>query len=587
MGGSVMGSGAIGGDARTEAGTMEGGPSDAPLAVGMPDRGAAGDPAGNEEDGAVPAAPVRCAELATDPVNGLAANPSVKSAASQIVAASGGTPAFCQVDLLFGTTPEQNINIRIGLPLNDLDGGMGGVQGAWNGRTQGVGGGGCSGSLNITAPVGQGYVGSGTDLGHSGGDCEAALNGDGTYNLTFLQDFIRDAIKQQILFSKALATTYYAARPSYNYWNGCSTGGRQGYLLAQELPTELDGILANAPAMYWTRFQIAQMWGQIAMKDLVGAPIAAAKLNQATTSAVAACDALDGVVDGLIDDPRRCTFSATLNNCGAATAPATNCLTAQEAEAIDLIWDGPRNAGGNKIWFGLDRGTALTGLNGANAFALGTTTFHWAEQDRTFDWMQVTRSGYSQVAQDGSQNIADITDTFGDLDLFKTSGGKLLTFVGANDQLIFPRGVLNYYRAMAARYGAGQAPDFSTLQSFYRLFRGPGVGHCAGGSGPQPQNLFGALVDWVERGIAPDQILASSTAGGATRSRPLCPYPQSAVYSGSGSSDVADNFRCGGSLEDARIVCADALVTYKDEVAGSLDFEASGLNRAACASVNQ
>jgi len=581
-----MAVGAIEGDSSMGA-AMEGAPIDAPLADSMPDPGEAGDPAENENDIAVPLAPVQCAELATHPVNGLVTNPFVKSATSQIVAASGGTPAFCQVDILFGTIPEQNINIRVGLPLNDLDGGMGGMQGAWNGRTLGVGGGGCSGNLNVTDPVSQGYVGSGTDLGHTGGDCEPGLNTDGTYNLTFLQDFIRDGIKQQVLFSKAIATTYYAARPAYNYWNGCSTGGRQGYLLAQELPTELDGILANAPAMYWTRFQIAQMWGQIAMKDLVGAPIAAAKLTRATASAVAACDAADGVVDGILDDARRCNFSATANICGAATAPATDCLSAQEAEAIDLIWDGPRNADGNKIWFGLDRGTTLTGLNGAAPFALGVTTFHWAERDRAFDWTQVTMSSYAQIAEDGSRNIADITDTFGDLDTFEASGGKLLTFVGANDPLIFPRGVIHYYRAMAARFGDGQSPDFTTLQSFYRLFRGPGVAHCAGGSGPQPQDLFGALVDWVERGVAPEQILASSTTGGTVRSRPLCPYPQTAVYSGSGSTDVADNFDCGGNLEEARVVCADALVTYKDEVAGSLDFATSGLDGAACQSLSQ
>ena len=201
------------------------------------------------------------------------------------------------------------------------------MQGAWNGRTQGIGGGGCSGSLNVNAPVNAGYVGSGNDTGHAGGNCEPGVNEDGTYNLQFINDFIRNGMKQQVLFSKAVAKTYYAAKPAYNYWNGCSTGGRQGYVLAQELGKELDGILANAPAIYWTRFQTAQMWGQIVMKDLVGGPIAAAKLSQATASAVAACDAADGVVDGVIDDPRTCKFSATANVCGAATAPAANCLT--------------------------------------------------------------------------------------------------------------------------------------------------------------------------------------------------------------------------------------------------------------------
>jgi hypothetical protein len=530
-----------------------------------------------------PPEPVSCTELATEPANGLLGNPVIKSVNSSIIQASGSNVAYCQVNLLYGTSPEQNINIRVGLPLNSVDGGTGGVEGAWNGRTQGIGGGGCAGNLNVNAPVNGGYVGSGTDTGHTGGNCEPGVNQDGTYNLQFIQDFIRNAIKQQVIFSKSIARTYYAAKPAYNYWNGCSTGGRQGYLLAQELGKELDGVLANAPAIYWTRFQTAQMWGQIVMKDLVGGPISAAKLNQATASAVAACDAADGATDGVIDDPRTCKFSATANICGTPTAPAANCLTPQEAEAIDKIWDGPRNAKENKIWFGLDRGTNLSGLNGTNPFFLGVIQFHWDEHDLNFDWKTVSEDGYPQVAQDGSRNIADVTDTFGDLDTFRHQGGKLLTFVGANDQLIMPRGVINYYRQMASRYGKHGEPDFERLQRFYRLFRAPGVAHCGGGAGPQPQNLFNALVNWVENGEAPDQILSQITTNGVvTRTRPLCPYPQTAIYNGSGSTDDAGNFHCGGNLEKRRLVCADVLTKYKHEAKGRLDFTGTGVDRNDC-----
>ena len=530
---------------------------------------------------------VRCADLASDPRHGLAGDPAIKSVTSQVIAASGANVSFCQVDLLFGTSPAQNINIRVGLPLDAADGGTGGIQGAWNGRTQGLGGGGCAGNLNVAPAVNTGYVGSGTDLGHAGGDCEPGVRADGTYNTQFIEDFIRNAIKQQVLLSKRVADAYYGMKPAFNYWNGCSTGGRQGYLLAQELPGELDGILASAPAIYWTRFQTAQMWGQIAMKDLAGGAISAAKLNQTTASAVAACDAADGVTDGVIDDPRTCTFSATANVCGAPTAPATNCLTAGEAEAIDRIWDGPRNADGRRIWFGLDRGTALTGLDGAAPFALGVTQFHWDEHDLGFDWQTVGLDGYPQVAQDGSRNIADVTDTVANLDGFRRAGGKLLTFVGGNDQLIFPRGVINYYRVMAARY-AHPGGGFDDVQRFYRLFRAPGVGHCGGGTGPQPQDLFGALVRWVEHGVAPQQILATTTAGGAvTRSRPLCPYPQTAIYRGTGGTDDAASFRCGDDLEQPAVVCRDALTTFQHEVDGRLDFAGSGLDREVCRRVER
>jgi pimeloyl-ACP methyl ester carboxylesterase len=515
--------------------------------------------------------PVTCAALGS----GLTGGPGIKSAESHLVAAAGANVAYCQVNILYGEIPDQNINIRVGLPLNAVDGGTGGVQGAgaWNGRTQGIGGGGCSGSLAVNGPVNTRYVGSGSDAGHSGGDCEPGVNTDGSYNLQFINDFIRNGMKQQILLSKAVTETYYAMTPAYNYWNGCSTGGRQGYVLAQELPRELDGILANAPAIYWTRFQTAQMWGQIVMKDLVGGPIAAAKLNQATASAVAACDAADGVTDGVIDDPRTCSFSAMANVCGTVTAPPNNCLTAPEALAIDKIWDGPRNAKGTKVWFGLDRGTSLTGLNGTNPFALGVTQFHWDEHDRTFDWKTVLIDEYPAVAEDGSRNIADVTDTFGDLKEYEKSGGKLLTLVGGNDQLIFPRGVIKYYRELATH---GHKSDFGKQQEYYRLFRTPGAGHCA------VPNAFPQLVNWVENGVAPEQIINSTTVGGVPRTRLLCPYPQTAIYNGTGDTNNAANFHCGGNLETTATVCADVLAKYKDEFDGKPDYKDTNVKKHDC-----
>lgn len=531
------------------------------------------------------AAPPPCAALTSDHASGLVGNPVIKSASSAIVPAGGPNQAYCQVSILYGKNANENINIVVGMPLSAADGGSGGIQGAWNGRTQGLGGGGCSGTLSVTPATNAGYVGSGTDLGHSGGDCEPGVNPDGTYNYTFIQDFIRIAIKQQILWSKQLARTYYGMRPKYDYWNGCSTGGRQGYLLAQELGDQLDGIMANAPAMYWTRFQTAQMWGQIAMKQLTGAAISPAKLAQVQASAVQACDANDGVTDGVIDDPRTCHFDAKSNICGAPNAPASNCLTATEAEAVDKIWDGPRNSKGNKIWFGLDRGSDFFILDGTAPFALGVTQFHWDEHDRNFDWQTVSLDQYSKVAQDGSRNIADVTDTFGPLDEFKKHGGKLLTFVGANDQFIYPRGVINYYRQMASRYSHTGEPDFHNLQRFYRLFRAPGVGHCGlFSSGPVPVDPFGALVNWVEHGVPPQTLLASggSAAPPTGRTRPICPYPQTAIYDGSGSIDDAGNFYCGGNLEARKVVCDDVLAKYKHEKNGPLDFSGTGLRPSDC-----
>ncbi|HEU4391507.1 MAG TPA: tannase/feruloyl esterase family alpha/beta hydrolase, partial [Blastocatellia bacterium] len=205
------------------------------------------------------------------------------------------------------------------------------------------------------------------------------------------------------------------------------------------------------------------------------------------------------------------------------------------------------------------------------------------EINRTFDWTTVSPADYAKIAQDGSQNIANVTDTVGDLDTFKSHGGKLLTFVGANDPLIMPRGVINYYRLMASRYGKNGEPSFTRLQKFYRLFRAPGVAHCAGGDGPQPQNLFDALVNWVESGVPPDRILAQNIAAGVvTRSRPLCPYPQTAVYNGSGDINDAANYRCSGNLEERRVICADVITRFTHEMKGPLDFRDTGVTKQMC-----
>ena len=557
-----------------------------------------------------------CESLATNSQYGLKGNPVIKSVTSTVTTtAAPASVRYCRVTLVYGTNSNQNITIAVGLPLSLGDGGTGGILGAWNGRTQGLGGGGCAGNLNVDAAVNTGYVGSGTDGGHSGGDCTPGVNADHTYNFGFIEDFFRVGIKQEILWSKQIATTYYGRHPAYNYWNGCSTGGRQGYLLAQELGEELDGILASAPAMYWTRFQTAQMWGEIAMFELAGetppGAIPPAKLVAVQQAAIAACDMNDGVKDGIIDDPRTCHFDASANICGKAGAPASpNCLTAAEATAVNKIWDGPRNEKGNRIWFPLDRGTDFSILNGPAPFQLGVVQFEWDEKDPSYvagvqsglfgppppsKWDTVTLAGsgldYPQVAQDGSRNIADVTDTFGPLDTFKEHGGKMITFVGGNDQFIYPRGVINYYREMAERYQTDHDHSvFEGVQSFYRLFHAPGVGHCGAPSGalgpnvPWPRNGadFNALVDWVEKDIAPTQVIGQGVGVATPLSRPLCPYPQTARYTGSGDIHSAANWACGGNLETPQAVCPDVLVRYKHEVDGNLDFRGSGVRPADC-----
>ena len=262
--------------------------------------------------------------------------------------------AYCLVVLSYSSTPPhdptpQNITIYVGLPLNSVDGGVTGstvdpplnfttVEGAWNGRTEGQGGGGCTGNTNVnsTGAVTNGFVGSGTDGGHGNpnndptNSCQQGVLSLGHLNRQYIEDWVYNGPQQEILWSKKVASLYYGARPHYNYWNGCSTGGHQGMALAQSLPDELDGILASAPAMYWTRFQTAQMWGQIAMYDIAQEVISGPKFAAVQNAAIAACDKNDGVADGIIDDPRTCTFNANANICGST--PTATCLTPKEAD---------------------------------------------------------------------------------------------------------------------------------------------------------------------------------------------------------------------------------------------------------------
>ena len=483
--------------------------------------------------------------------------------------------AYCLVVLSYSSTrahdpTPQNITIYVGLPLNSIDGGVTGstvdppfnfttVEGNWNGRTEGQGGGGCTGNTNVnsTGAITNGFVGSGTDGGHGNPNndpnntCQQGVLSLGQLNRQYIQDWVYNGPQQEILWSKKVAELYYGTAPHYNYWNGCSTGGHQGYALAQTLAGELDGVLASAPAMYWTRFQTAQMWGQIAMYDIAQEVIAAPKLAAVQNAAIAACDKNDGVADGIIDDPRTCTFNAKANVCGST--PTATCLTPTEADAVNAMWDGPRNDSGKRIWFPIDRGTDFSFWDGNVPFGLAPVQFGWDLADPAYYnagvfptsypgyWGNVALSSkisapgtvttYAAVAQAGSNTVADLTDTFGDLDAFKAAGGKMITFVGANDALIMPRGVINYYRVMADRYAerydhaasADPSDRFRGVQKFYRLFHVPGVSHCGLGIlnhsslGPWPQNGadFNAVINWVEKGVAPSQVIRVGQHGGA------------------------------------------------------------------------
>ena len=502
----------------------------------------------------------RCVDLAAQ----IRMDPRILAATSVITPQQGTTPAYCQVNL----TQFHAINIRVGLPLSAADGGAGGVQGAWNGKVQNLGGGGFAGSVGaVTGPVSGRYVGSSTDTGHSTAWCNAINPATGQRNaqqncgaggagfvldpnnqlIDFqVTDFITDSLYAQVTWSLNLAQMYYGSAAQRNYWNGCSTGGRQGFEMAQKHPELFDGLLVGAPAMNWNRFQTNELWPPVAATGFAGpAGVSAAKSNAANAAAIAACDANDGVTDGLINEPRRCTFDAHALVCKNDGTDPSTCLTPGEANAVNAIWNGPKNKDGNRLWggltFGTSFGTLLPGGNQASFLPLPYEQM-WVHQDPVWDWHTLNFDNFAdevRMSDEKFQATASTDST--DLDGVRARGGKIIHYHGISDPLIVPFGSYNYVSRVFERYTVPGA------QSFMRSFFYPGNGHCGGGAAPliDSNNLFNTLVNWVENGVAPDYIVANQNlGGGAVRTRKVCKYPDESVYSGAGSTDDQANFTC-------------------------------------------
>jgi hypothetical protein len=451
-------------------------------------------------------------------------------------ATTSGVP-YCLVKVLVPPA----INIWVGLP----------TEATWNGRLQSEGGGGYAGSVAVPVnSISGGYIGIQTDTGHTGGSGSFGMLTpvpNGAPDVQLQTDFAYRSEHLMSVIGKQLAQAFYGQLPVYSYWNGCSTGGRQGLRMAQQFPSDYNGILAGAPAVHWDRFQAYQIWPQMVMRIEAGGPVAGAKQTLATNAAVAACDAQDGVVDGVIGDPRTCSYNPqndpTITKASCSSGDNT-CLTPGEAKAIHEIWAGAMNVQGKLLWPGVEPGAALSGLAGPTPFSIAVAQpQYWVYFDPSWDWTTLTYANYEAFFKKTMQMVNPMMASENpDLTAFRNDGGKVITWQGWADQLIMPQGSVSYYDAVNNAMSGG---DYAQTQAFYRHFMAPGVGHCGGGSGPQPQGQFQAVVDWVEKGQVPATLLATKTlSSGATQSRPLCPYPTAAKYIGTGSTDDAANFVC-------------------------------------------
>lgn len=436
---------------------------------------------------------------------------------------------FCRVSMLIKPTPVSHINVELWLP----------PAASWNGKFLGTGNGGAAGAVAYQAMLPglqRGYATANTDMGTNTSGLDFSF---GIGHPEMVQDFAFRSTHLMTVLSKQIVKAYYGRPAKYAYFTGCSTGGHQALTEAQRFPDDYDGIVAGAPANNRTHLHIVGRWNYAVTHDDPDAYIPLEKLPMIHKAILAACDGLDGIVDGIIDDPRRCNFDPATLVC-----EGPNCLTAKQANALKKVFAGPHNPRtGELIFPGMYPGSEMNPPGLQSALANPPSATPPPARDLVV-WATKYKGPGFDFDQD--QQIIDeelgpvINDVKADLSAFQKHGGKLLFYSGWADPLIPAGEIVRYYEKVEATMGGPQ-----TTQLFTRLFMAPGMGHCAGGTGPNRFDSLSALEPWVEKGIAPEKIIATQVSGGVTeRTRPLCPYPLAARWTGLGNTNDAADFVC-------------------------------------------
>jgi feruloyl esterase len=435
-------------------------------------------------------------------------------------------PSFCRVTATLQPSTDSDIKIEVWLPTA-----------SWNGKLQAVGNGAWAGVIPypaLGAALTGGYATAGTDTGHTGNNARFAVG-----HPEKMTDYGYRAVHEMTVAARRIIASFYGNGPRFSYWNSCSTGGRQGLMEAQRFPADYDGIIAGAPVYERTRQLIWELWIAQAVHKDDASYIPPAKYPLIHRAALAMCDARDGVPDGLIEDPTTCPFDPQALECRNGDAPS--CLTTAQVAAARTIYApavNPRTR--QEIYPALQPGSELAwgGLAGPQPAGEAVELFkyvvfndeHWDFRTLAFD----TAVASTDKAQGGVLNATDAN-----LKPFIDRGGRLLLYHGWNDQLVAPVSTVHYYDRVLQTTGRAKTADS------VRLFMIPGMTHCAGGEGPNAFDKVDIIERWVERGQAPDRIVAShSTDGKVDRTRPLCPYPQVAAYNGTGRIDDAASFVC-------------------------------------------
>jgi feruloyl esterase len=499
------------------------------------------------------ATPEQCKALAAQDFHNLLDAPT-RVLASTPMPAKDGVPAYCRVE---GYVAPQ-VGIEFHLPMEN-----------WNGKflMQGCGGlcGNLEGIVSCPEAVSRGYACGTTDMGHkSGADALWAYN-----NLSAVIDLGYRATHVATVAGKAITEAFYAAPIRRSYFRGCSTGGRQGLQEAQLFPYDFDGIVAGDAQIYSLLGPpLTSFWNGAANVGPDGKSVlTAAKLGVVSTAVLNACDMLDGVKDGIIGDPRKCKFDVSTLVCKAAAAG--NCLTEAEMAVVRKFYQGPASKKGAFVRVG---GMAFGSEPGWAQFLPGKAGRYWTNAEEnmrylaffdapgpsydwaTFNWdRDPQRLGKWAIMRGGDP----------DLELYAANGGKLIMFHGWADTSNSANGLIHYYERVTRVMG-GQAQT----QAFARFFLFPGMFHCGNGYGVNFGDMLGAIDAWVERGKAPDEIIAYRIPGGAGPSkapagfkgdniaasnpqfsRPLYPYPDTYAYSGGDPNAAASFKRVRGTME--------------------------------------
>ena len=462
-------------------------------------------------------------------------------------------PAFCRVTMEDKPTTDSDIMMEVWLPVS-----------GWNGKFRGQGNGGFAGQMSYAAlgvAVQQGYASAATDTGHA---AEATNASWALGHPEKIVDFGHRAIHEMTVLGKATAKAFYGDAPKRAYFANCSNGGRQALMEAQRYPDDYDGILAGAPANYWTHLLASALWDAQATTNDPANYIPSSKVPAIAKAVLAACDASDGVKDGIIDDPRTCHFDPTTMVC--KEGDTDSCLTKPQVTALKKLYEGAHDSMGKAIFPGFvaggeegDGGWALwiTGPAPAKAllFAFGNGYFaNMVYGQADWDYKKASLDDAVKASDDKFANVLNAVQA--DMKAFKAHGGKLIIYHGWSDAAISPLNAIKYYDSVVQEMGKPES------DAFLRLYMVPGMQHCGGGPGPDdfgefgisrindPQhNIYMALENWVEKGEAPGTVIASKASGmgpaaKVTMTRPLCAYPQVAKYKGSGDTNDAANFVC-------------------------------------------